>query len=338
MNRFLDFEILKDRFLELRQALASYPFLHKVFLQKHGYPLDLKNPLTHNERINHKKIHDRNPLIPITSDKVRVRDYVREILGEKEANEILIPLFHISKTGKDIPHQSWDFEFFMKANHSSGGNMLVKPGTDPELIRKTCQTWLKSSYGQFLHEWAYRDIPRRITCEQVIRTPEGQIPADIKYYCFHGRPKMLMILTDRFGHQKRVFTDVQLNVIPGAQMYGKDMLYPLPDLPTHGRMLDFAAKLARDFTYCRVDFYTVGNKVYFGEITHYTGSGLEKFDDYDLDLAIGNLWLPENKDYSILEMLQLVKSRKNQLPKSKKSDHSKNQKSRSESTQSAHIT
>lgn len=338
MNRFLDFGKLKDWILELRQAHTSYPFLNNLFFQKHGYPLDLKNPQTHNERINHKKIHDRNPLIPITSDKVRVREFVKERLGEKEANDILIPAFHISKTGKDIPHQFWDFEFFMKANHSSGGNMLVKPGTDPELIRKTCQTWLKSSYGQFLHEWAYRDIPRRIICEKVIRTPDGQIPADIKYYCFHGRPRMIMILTDRFGHSKRIFTDEHLNVLPGSQMYGKEVLYPLPELPTQDRMLDLAAKLSRDFTYCRVDFYTVEDKVYFGEITHYTGSGLEKFDDYDMDLAIGNLWLPENKDCSILEMLQIVKSRKGQMPKPKKTDHSISQKSRSASSKSAHIT
>lgn len=309
MNRLHDFGKLTDRVLELRQVLADYPFLHRIFYQKNGYPLDLKNPQTHNERINHKKIHDRNPLIPITSDKVRVRDYVRKVVGEHDAKDILIPLYHLSKDGKDIPCHSWDFEFFMKANHSSGGNMLVKPSTDPALIRKTCQTWLKSSYGQFLHEWAYRDIPRRIVCEKVIRTPDGQIPADIKYYCFQGRPRMVMILTDRFGHQRRVFTDEHLNVLPGAQMYGKDVLKPVPDLPAHGRMLELAAKLSRDFTYCRVDFYAVGDKVFFGEITHYTGSGLEKFDDYDMDLAIGHLWLPENKELSIREMVEKVKSR-----------------------------
>ncbi len=297
-----------DQTRNLFQMLRGYPFLHQSFFVQNKYPLDFRRPKTHNEKINHKKFFDRNPLIPITSDKVRVRDFVKERLGEEEANKILIPVYRISKTGVDIPHQNWDFEFFMKANHSSGGNMLVTPGTDRELIRKTCKNWLESSYGQALHEWAYRDIPRRIVCEKVIRTQSGEIPADIKYYCFHGRPKMVMILIDRFGNQKRVFTDENLNVLQGGQMNGKELLYPLPELPTHRRMLELAAKLSRDFAYCRVDFYTVGDKVYFGEITHYTGSGLEKFDDYDLDLAIGNLWLPENKEVSILEMLEKVKS------------------------------
>lgn len=305
-----DLQRIRDRFFELRQSLFSFPSLKKVFFKSHGYALNLDNPKTHNERINHKKIFDRNPLIPITSDKVRVRAYVKDILGEKEADEILIPVYHISKTGEDIPHQDWDFEFFMKANHSSGRNLLVKPGTDPELVKRTCRSWLKSSFGQALHEWAYRDIPREIICEKVIRTESGQIPADIKYYCFHGRPKMILFLVDRFENQRRVFTDTDFNVLPGAQMYGMEVLLPVPVPATHERMMELACKLAKPFTFCRIDFYTVGDAIFFGELTHYTGSGLEKFDDYDLDVAIGHLWLSENIDVTPLQMLEKVKAEK----------------------------
>jgi hypothetical protein len=308
----IDFQKIKDRFFELKNSLTSYPGLHRRFEEIHGYPLDLHHPITHNQRLNHKKIYDRDPLIPITSDKVRVRDYVLERLGVEEGSEILIPVYHISKTGLDIPHQNWDFEFFMKANHYSGGNMLVQPGEDPEVIKATCKNWLKSSYGQNLHEWAYRDIPRRIICEQVIRTETGAIPADVKYYCFHGKPKMILFLTDRFGNQKRVFTDENLNLLPGAQQLGKEYFPEIPQYPTHDRMLQLATRLAQPFGFCRVDFYTVGEKVFFGELTHYVGSGMEKFDDYDLDLALGNLWLKENMEFSVLEMLQKIKSENHQ--------------------------
>jgi hypothetical protein len=304
------FQRWKNRLFEWKEARLGYPKLKKMFEHFHGYPLDLLNPTTHNARINWLKIYDRNPLITITSDKVRVRDYIKQCLGEEEAAKILIPVYHVSKTGKDIPHQEWAFEFFMKANHYSGGNMLVKPGTDPELIKMTCQKWLSSSYGQGMHEWAYRDIPRRIICEKVLRTESGQIPADIKYYCFHGVPKMLLLLVDRFGDQKRVFVDEKLNLLEGSQMIGKSPLWPLPHFSNHQRMMEIASKLAQPFDYCRVDFYSIGDQVYFGELTHYTGSGLEPFDDYDLDLAIGELWKIENKQFSILEMVEKIKSKK----------------------------
>lgn len=304
------FQRLRDRLFEIRQYCLSYPSLKKVFLKAIGYPLNLNNPQTHNERLNHKKIFDRNPLIPITSDKVRVRDYVKKILGEEEGNQILIPLIHISKTGEDIPRFPGDFEFFMKANHASGRNLLVTQDTDPELLKRTGIDWLKSSFGQALHEWAYRDIPRRIICEKVIRTETGKIPADVKYYCFHGRPKMILFLVDRFDTQRRVFTDTDFNVLPGSQMYGMEVLSPIPVPPTHLRMMDLAARLAQPFVFCRIDFYTVGGAVFFGELTHYTGSGLEKFDDVDLDLAIGRLWLRGNIEVTPLQMLEKVKAEK----------------------------
>jgi hypothetical protein len=281
-----------------------------MFESCNGYPLDLDHPKTHNAKINRKKISDRNPLIPVTSDKVKVRDYLRSCLGQEEADQLLIPVYHISKTGRDIPNASWDFEFFMKANHYSGGNMLVAPGTSPEKIVQTCTKWLNSSYGQAMHEWAYRDIPRRIICEKVLRTSTGEIPSDIKYYCFNGVPKMVLIVADRFGEQKRVFVDEHLQLIQGAQMINTSLIWPLPPIPNHARMMEIASKLAQPFTYCRVDFYEMGEKVFFGEITHYTSSGFEPFDDYDLDLAFGELWKIENKDIPVLEIVSKIKSEK----------------------------
>lgn len=306
------FQRLKNRLFEFREAVLGYPKLKKMFEHFNGYPLDLQHPQTHNAKINRKKIVDRDPLLIQTSDKVKVRDYVKTCLGVREAERILIPVYHVSKTGKDIPHPSWDFEFFMKANHFSGGNMLVKPGTDPRVIEKTCQKWLSTSYGQAMHEWAYRDIPRRIICEKVLRSENGQIPADIKYYCFHGIPKMVMILSDRFEDQKRVFVDENLNLLEGSQMIDKPLLWPLPPLPNHRRMLELAAKLSQPFTYCRVDFYSIGEEVYFGELTHYTSSGFEPFNDYDLDLAFGELWEKENSHRSVLDILADIKAKKSQ--------------------------
>ena len=75
-------------------------------------------------------------------------------------------------------------------------------------------------------------------------------------------------------------------------------------------MMEIASKLSKPFTYCRVDFYSIGEKVYFGELTHYTSSGYEPFSDYDLDLAFGELWKKENSHRSVLEILKSIKSKK----------------------------
>jgi hypothetical protein len=280
----------RDYFFNIRQRALNYPSLHKLFLKKNGYALDLKNPITHNQKINYKKLFDRDPLIPITSDKYLVREYIRKVLGDEVADEILIPIFGFSSTGQDLPFEDWDFEFFMKANHFSGGNMLVSPGMDPQFLRMICKKWLTTSYGQALHEWGYRDIHRRIICEKVLRDETGEIPNDYKFYCFQGKVEMIVILKDRFTNKQLVYIDTERNPILGAQMSNIETLNPVPEIPNYERMVALAEKLAQPFAHVRIDFYSFGKEICFGEITHYSSSGLNKFDDYQVDLELGMKW------------------------------------------------
>lgn len=251
-------------------------------------------------------ITDRNPLIPITADKVLVRDYLRKKLGATLAQEILIPVYHISKTGQDIPNAEWDFEFFLKANHGSGMNQLIPAGEDPQKVAALSQKWLNSSYGQARHEWAYRDIPRQILCEKVLREVDGRIPMDIKFYCFHGKCKLVLYYKDRMEQPAWIFSDEKGNRIINIQTTGKQLLEEVPEIPFLPKMVQLAETIAEEFPYCRVDLYTLQDQIYFGEITHYTGAGMEKLDSYEIDLALGRLWLPENSRSSFMELLEQV--------------------------------
>jgi len=76
--------------------ISNYQVEKRTFYRKLGYSLNLKNPQSFNEKIVWKKIYDRNPLLPITADKVQVRSYIKEVLGEEQAQEILIPLLYVT--------------------------------------------------------------------------------------------------------------------------------------------------------------------------------------------------------------------------------------------------
>ena len=52
--------------------------LKKIFLRRVGYPLNLDNPQTFNEKLNWLKLYWHNPLIPICVDKYLVRNYLKE--------------------------------------------------------------------------------------------------------------------------------------------------------------------------------------------------------------------------------------------------------------------
>ena len=59
-------------------------------------------------------------------------------------------------------------------------------------------------------------------------------------------------------------------------------------------MVEYAEKLSAGIPFCRVDFYEVEGKVYFGEITFSPGSGWEEFSPEEWDATLGDwIQLPE---------------------------------------------
>lgn len=125
------FGILKEKiqkntilFILVKRVTAfSIYFLNKIFnylierirfYKKTGYKLNLKNPRSFNEKIIWKKIYDRNPLLPLTSDKYQVDSYIKDILGEDTAKKILIPLFYVTDKPKTFLLK--DFIFLILSN------------------------------------------------------------------------------------------------------------------------------------------------------------------------------------------------------------------------------
>ena len=64
---------------------------------------------------------------------------------------------------------------------------------------------------------------------------------------------------------------------------------------TFDKMLELAKKLSKDIPFLRTDFYEVGDKLYFGELTLYPASGFSKFEPNAWDKKYGDLVeLPNN--------------------------------------------
>ena len=61
-------------------------------------------------------------------------------------------------------------------------------------------------------------------------------------------------------------------------------------------MKALASRLSQGFPHVRVDFYQIGDKVYFGEMTFYPNAGLVKFENKEWDNTFGSwITLPSNK-------------------------------------------
>lgn len=269
--------------------------LEKIrFYKKVGYQLNLKNPKSFNEKIIWKKINDRNPLLPMTTDKYAVRSYIKKVLGEEKAKEILIPLLYVTDQPETIPFERLPSAFIVKPNHTSGDKIIVENGHfNKKKIIKTCRRWLKTSYGLEKLEWAYQPIKRKIMIEKLLRDDDGNIPKDFKFYMFHGKCKSVHVsvhlIFDRKDNHSRSYFDEKWNFLSVKR--SPSPLGPKIKKPKNYEiMLELAEKIAEAFDFVRVDFYNLNEKIYIGELTHYPASGRGKFEPQSFDFKLGKYW------------------------------------------------
>ena len=279
---------------QLLEKMCGYRRLKKLFRNKVGYELNLDSPRSYNEKIVWKKIYDRNPLLTVTADKYEVRSYLKKVLGDVEAEKILIPLYYVTDKPEDIPLHEIPDSFVIKPNHGSGMHMIIRnfeTTNSSELIR-ICREWLKVNCGLYLYEWAYRGIKKKIIVEQLLQEEEGSLPMDYKLYYFHGKCKYIAVLKNRLGDESVSvrFYDPNWNLIPA-----NDYTYPIASesyaRPENlGKMLSIGDKLSKNFDSVRVDLYHFKGRIYFGELTHYPASGLNRYKPEAFDFELGSHW------------------------------------------------
>ena len=246
---------------------------------------DLANPETFTEKIQWIKLNERNELRWLAANRLAVRDYVSDKIGEEHLVPLLGSFHELSQsTWHDLPKQ-----FVLKANHGCEMVEVVrnKNETSFEQIRRKTKQWMQTDYYKFSREWAYKDLPRIILAEKLLLDKDGNIPKDYKFFCFNGRVKIIQVDYDRFGDQKRTLFNRDFNLIEG------ELLYPPYDGPVEKpQQLEPAIKLAEilstDFSFLRVDLYLIDQQIYFGELTNYPGNGFVPFRPKKLEYQFGS--------------------------------------------------
>jgi len=281
---------VKGRFHLLSERLTGYSKEKRIYKERQGYELDLKNPKSYTQKIVWKKINDRNPILPIVTDKYQVRGYVKAVLGKEEAEKILIPLLYVTDDPATIPFDTLPEEYIIKTNHTSGKNIIVGKGNsvDQEKIIKQLKEWMSRPWGFFNLEWSYRKIKPKILIEKLLRDEDGKIPKDYKFFIFHGKCWLVHVDHDRFSDHTRSVFDRDWNYLPVDLKFKRGPKVEKPK--SYKRMLLLAEKLGKDFDHVRVDLYEVDNNIYFGELTHYHESGWGKIIPKSFDFELGSKW------------------------------------------------
>ena len=275
----------------LKKSLRFLPdksYIKLYYRLRVGRKLNTDNPTTLNEKLQWLKFNYRFPLQSIVSDKLLVRDYVKEKIGE----EYLIPLLGSWKDYEDIDFSLLPKQFVLKCNHDSGGLVVCtdKDKLDFTKAKDKVEKSLKSNFFYIGREYQYRNIKPRIICEKFI-SDNGNVPMDYKIYCFNGKPDVTLVCKDRFSKNTHrasyLYYDQEWNFVP-LNKGDEKIQNPKIERPKNfEKMLEIARILSADFIFARIDLYNIDGKIYFGEITLSPNSGFDPDIKSETDLMFG---------------------------------------------------
>ncbi|MCG5539100.1 ATP-grasp fold amidoligase family protein [Halorhodospira sp. 9622] len=278
---------MKHQPLLKRYAKALSTVLIPESLRVVGYPIARGRPpvnpfyiRTFNDLLNQKKLRERYAEVCFTQDKLLAKDWV-----SVKAPDIGIPkTLAVYETAGQLKDAISKGEIpslcIIKTNHGAGFNYIFdKERAEPsETISKKFSYATAEPYNKSPVEWAYFYVNPKIYCEELLSDSNTQTPPpDYKVFVFNGTPKMIQVDVDRFIDHKRCLFDTSWNLL------NVEYEYPMPEKSPKkpcslDRILDAASKIARPFTFCRVDFYVVDGHPFFGEMSHYPEGGYGRFN------------------------------------------------------------
>lgn len=273
--------------------MSDEDYIKKRYKEVHGKELDFNNLKTFTEKLQWRKLFEKNKKFSICADKYLVRDYVKEKIGDK----YLIKLFQVVEKWEDLKINELPNQFVIKTTHDSGTVFIVKDRSSQDFrnIKRIIKKSLKRDFGKYSKELWYSDIKPRIIIEELLLTKDKKIPFDYKFHVFQQENKSFKVIIqvdyDRFTDHTRAFYDEEWKQLPYITSYKHKILEKVKVPPKNlKKMIDLAKILAEEFTYVRVDFYDKDDQILMGEMTFAHGSGMEKFTDSKGDLEFGNFW------------------------------------------------
>lgn len=264
-------------------------FLKLKFCWTMDERLNLRNPITFNQKLQWLKLYNRKLEYTTMVDKYAVKEYVASIIGK----EHIIPTLGVWNSVDEIDWDALPNQFVLKTTHGGGGCDVIickdKANFNKSVAKEKLNKSLKSDIFWVFREWPYKNVPKRILAEKYF-TNNGKELEDYKVHCFNGEPKFILVCSNRYGDGEIVYDFYSPNwELLDVRRPGHPKSKEASKAPEQLRqMLELSRTLSKDIPFLRTDFYIIDNKIYFGELTFFPASGMSKFEPQDWDYTFGN--------------------------------------------------
>lgn len=256
----------------------EYPkYLKKIFKISTGFDLNLKNPKTFNEKVQWLKLYDNLPIKTTLTDKLLVRDWVKERIGDF----YLKPILGVYEKFDDIVFDELPSTFYIKTNHGCKWHFHIK-NKDAFLnnrdlynvVKNKIDGWMSQSFfGWSVFETQYKNIAPKLFVEKSMIEKESRNPVEIEAFCFDGEVRLIRKV--RFGDpDSQSFYTNELKLISE----------PIPPFEEEESrfiedVLHLSKNLADSFKLVRIDWLVFDDRPYFNEMTFTPCSGMVNLED-----------------------------------------------------------
>ena len=278
----------KAKIMKFFRWVPDKTMLKMQYLLKFGKRLNLKNPRTFNEKIQWLKLYDRKPEYTVMVDKYEAKKYIADIIGE----QYVIPTLGVWDSFDDIDFDALPDSFVIKCTHDSGGLVICRDKSKLDLAaaRKKIEKCFKNNYYHTAREWPYKDVKPRIIAEPYLVDESGVELKDYKIFCCNGVAKYIEVDFNRHIVHKLNPYDFDWNPLNFCDKSKNDYGANIPKPKRLEDIRSIAEKLSANMTFLRVDFYSIDEQIYVGELTLYPGGGFVAFEPEEWDLKIGE-WI-----------------------------------------------
>ncbi len=299
---YMDYFTIEGTYTSL---LPDKIYLKRLYKKKTGQDLNLKNPVTFNEKLNWLKLYNRRPEYTMMADKYRVREYIKEKIGE----EYLVPLLGVYDKVEEIDFDDLPNQFVLKCNHDSevvickdkeNNDFMCKKGklNSIEEVKAYLEKRLGINFYKASREWPYKNIKRKIICEKFLSDGIHSDIVDYKIHCFNGCPKIVYVIDNKDGKKFLDYFDMEYDHLPIVHevypnLSSEDKYIPPENFDL---MKKIAGQLSESLPYARVDLYNIHGGILFGEITFFPTGGFATLNPQQWNYTFGEyIELPKKK-------------------------------------------
>jgi hypothetical protein len=251
----------KTRAFDYGFALAQFLRAHRRLPRMSGGGL--------NDALFHIKTSNEmlDPLRAFVSDKARLKQYVKAIVGDAH-NVPTIAVLQSCDEALEFPYPT---DCVIKPTHMSGEIIFRRAGSAVDLAK--VRSWFDKDFYRVTREVNYRHLRPRAIVEPYIFGRESV--EDYKVFCLHGQPFIVQVDFDRHTHHTQNLYTTDWEPLPFAMSCP---MGPGRSKPANLKeLISMAAKLGDEFNLIRIDLYTDEQTILVGEITNCHQAGRGRF-------------------------------------------------------------